>query len=315
MFATLIGPYPDIPDATSEGDRLRAVVEDQLDAGLGMVTDGRVHRVGRMPDRTVEAWRAADAVGHHLAAERGLEPPLVKACLLGPWSAGGGDPVRVRESASRLGPAIEALFEAGAPVVQLTEPGIGAVRASDAVAVDLVAEVLEQLATRSAGVGSAGAGSAGAGHLTLALAGGGPTSVPPDRLMVGFGSYLLDLIAAPDDWNVCARVPGASGLIVGVVDPRAARDGATEVGVWGARYAASMGGRGAARTGVCPGAGIERLGREAARAVLAFAAEVARKADLPDHELVGELDPSAIDARSAALGHATPRPPRGAGER
>jgi hypothetical protein len=76
-----------------------------------------------------------------------------------------------------------------------------------------------------------------------------------------------------------------------------------------------MGGRGPARTGVCPGAGIERLDRDAARALLAFAAEVARKADLPDRELVGELDPLAVDARSAALGKGSlpPRRPGGRG--
>ena len=150
-------------------------------------------------------------------------------------------------------------------------------------------------------------------HLSLALAGGGPTRVPAERLLVGFSSYLLDLIASPDDWDVCARVPRAAGLIVGVVDARAARAGAAEVGVWGARYAASMGGRGPARTGISPGAGIERLDRAAARALLAFTADVARKADLPDTELMREIDPASIDARSAALGRSEPRPPRARG--
>jgi hypothetical protein len=135
--------------------------------------------------------------------------------------------------------------------------------------------------------------------------------VPAERLLVGFSSYLLDLIASPDDWGVCSRVPGEAGLIVGVVDARAARAGAAEVGIWGARYAASMGGRGSARTGICPGTGIERLDRGAARALLAFTADVARKSDLPDTELMREVDPASIDARSAALGRAETRP-RGA---
>ena len=79
----------------------------------------------------VDAWRAADEVGHHLAAVAGIEPPLIKACLVGPWTAGHGDPP-VRAAAPTCVPAIAALFEAGAPVVQLTEPGIGDIDPDDA---------------------------------------------------------------------------------------------------------------------------------------------------------------------------------------
>lgn len=303
MFATLIGPYPPIVAARTEAERLTAVLEDQLEAGLGMLTDGRVHRVAADPGGMVRAWRAADAVGHHLAAERGLEPPLVKACLLGPWSAGGGDPTRVRRAAAHLGATLVALFDAGAPVVQLNEPGISGVDASDADAEGLLAEVLGALAERGAG----------RGHLSLAVAGGDarvgwPAGVALGCLGVGFASYLLDPVTAPDDWAVCARVPGDSGLVVGVVDARRARAGAMEVGVWGARYAASMRGRGPARTGICPSAGVEHLDRGAARALLAITAEVARKADLPDRELVGAVDPLAVDARSGALGRGMLRP-------
>jgi hypothetical protein len=300
VFATLIGPYPDIPEATSEEERLTAVLGDQLEAGLGMLGDGRLYRPEVDPEAVVDAWRAADAVGHHLAALAGLEPPLIKACLVGPWTMGDGDARLVRLAADALGVLIDSLFEAGAPVVQLTEPGIGAIDASDERSIELLAEVLGGLADPVADDG----------HLSLALAGGGPTAVPPERLLVGFSSYLFDLIASPDDWRVCVRVPGECGLIAGVVDARAARAGAAEVGVWGARYAASMGGRGAARTGICPGAGLERLERAAARSLLAFTADVARQADLPDAELKRELDPATIDARSAALGRAEEQPRR-----
>jgi hypothetical protein len=301
VFATIIGPYPDVP-ASSERERLGIVLGDQMEAGLGLLTDGRVHRVSRGGHgHVVDAWRAADAVGHHLAAVDGLEPPLIKACLLGPWTVGEGDPAAVRVAAEELLPAVDALFAAGAPVVQVTEPGIGSIDASDGRAIELLEGTLEGLAALCGDER----------HLSLALAGGGPTAVPPEHLLVGFSSYLFDLVGSPDDWRVCARVPGESGLFAGVVDARAARAGALEVGVWGARYAASMGGRGAARTGICPGAGVEHLDRAGARALLAFTAEVARKADLPDAELAREVDPAAIDARSAAMGHAAPRPRRG----
>jgi hypothetical protein len=300
VFATIIGPYPDIGVATEQA-RLEGVLRDQLTAGLGMLTDGRVRTCDEGPGPAIDAWRTADSVGHHLAAAEGLEPPLIKACLVGPWTTGRGDPTAVRTAADRLVPIIEGLFEAGAPVVQVTEPAIGAIDGTDTSAITLLSDVLERLATPFAVPDH---------HLSLALAGAAPTAVPAERLLVGFASYLFDVIAAPDDWRVCRRVPAEAGLIVGVVDARAARAGASEVGVWGARYAASMGGRGPARTGICPGAGLESLDRAAVRALLAFTADVARKADLPDSQLMQELDPAAIDARSAALGRAEPRPRR-----
>jgi hypothetical protein len=74
-----------------------------------------------------------------------------------------------------------------------------------------------------------------------------------------------------------------------------------------------MAGRGSARTGICPEAGIERLDRAGARALLAFTADVARKADLPDAQLMREVDPATIDARSAAMGRG--EPPRRRGRR
>lgn len=299
MFATIIGPYPADPGASSEQERLAAVLGDQQDAGLGLLTDGRVHRVVGTPGPVVGAWHAAHETARGLAAHEGLEAPLVKACLVGPWTLGEGDPARVRAAAADLGGAIEALFEAGAPVVQLTEPRVGSIDASDVAAIDLLSEVLDRLASPVAGHG----------HLCLALAGGGPTRVPAERLALGFSSYLFDLIASPDDWRACARMPAATGLIVGVVDPGPGQRADKEVGVWGARYAASMGGRGPARIGVCPGAGIERLDRHDARAVLELVAEVGRSAGLPDRELVQELDPRAINARAAALGQGE-LPPR-----
>lgn len=300
MFATIIGPYPAIPGASSEEERLAGVLGDQRDAGLGLLTDGCLHRVTGDPAPVVAAWRLADHVARRLAAEDGLEAPLVKACLVGPWTMGDGEPARVRTAARAIAGAIDALFEAGAPVVQLTEPLVGGIDATDHAAMDVLAEVLDRLASPVED----------RGHLCLALVGGGPTRVPAERFARGFASYLFDLIAAPDDWRACTRTPAPAGLVVGVIDPRPGRPGAREVGVWGARYAASMGGRGPARIGVCPGAGIERLDRDDARAVLELAAEVGRLADLPDRELVQELDPRTIDARSAALGRGALRPRR-----
>ena len=120
MFATVIGPYPQV-DGTSR-ERLVATIGDQLEAGLGMLSDGLIHDAAATgADSAVGAWRAADEIGHHLAAEAGIDPPLIKACLVGPWSAGYRD---ARQVAGHLVPVIRALFDAGAPVVQLTESAL-----------------------------------------------------------------------------------------------------------------------------------------------------------------------------------------------
>ncbi len=295
VFATLIGPYPQVHGTPEE--RLRATIADQLEAGLGMLSDGRLHGVANAADvgTALAAWRAADRVGHHLAAELGIDPPLIKACLIGPWTAGAGAPGPVHAALEHVRAAAEALFEAGAPVVQVTEPGIGGIEPDDAAAVSGLEEVLSALAVRIDG------------HLSLALAGGRPTRVPAERLFAApFASYLFDLIHAPDDWGLCVRTPPAAGLIVGVADARTEDPDTAAVTIWGARYAASLGGRGPSRVGLTTSAGLERLPRVVARAKLSALAEAGRQAELPDAELARVIDPRAIDARSAALGRYEP---------
>ncbi len=298
MFATLIGPYPHVEGSPRE--RLAATIGDQLDAGLGMLSDGRSTKPARpVPAAVVDAWLAADAVGRELAADAGIEPPLIKACLVGPWTTGAGQPARVREALRPCVTAIGALFGAGAPVVQVTEPGIGDIDPDDTDALDLLGEVLERLATGAEG------------HLSLALAGGRPTAVPFERLFAApFGSYLFDLISSPDDWRLCARVPTSCGLVVGVADARTAESDPRSVTIWGAQYAASLGGRGPARVGLSMSAGLERLSRAEARAKLAQLAEAGRIAELPREEIARLIDPRDVDARSAALGRVEPREPR-----
>jgi hypothetical protein len=300
VFATLIGPYPQV-DGTAR-ERLVATISDQLDAGLGMLTDGLLHRVTGPRDRSriVDAWSAADAVGRNLAEVAGIDAPLVKACLVGPWTMGQGEPGNVRAATDDLVAVIAELFAAGAPVVQLTEPALGDVEAGDVAALQLLDDVLAILTDRPVG------------HLSLALAGGRPTAIPHERLFAGpFTSYLFDLMHSPDDWRLCARVPPSSGLIAGVADARTADPDTQAVTVWGARYAASLGGRGPGRVGLSTSAGLELLPRDVARAKLLALAEAARMAELPDAELKAVMDPRAVDARSAALGRYEPRPGRG----
>jgi methionine synthase II (cobalamin-independent) len=192
------------------------------------------------------------------------------------------------------------LFEAGAPVVQLTEPALGEIDPDDRSALDQLESVLAAMTAEVVG------------HLSLAVAGGRATGVPYGRLFAApFASYLFDLIHAPDDWLLCARVPATSGLIVGVADARTPDPDTEAVSIWSARYAASLAGRGPSRVGISTSAGLESLPRDAARAKLAALAEAGRKAVLPDAELARVIDPRAVDARTAALGRYDPRPPRG----
>ena len=295
MFATLIGPYPQI-----DGDahaRLVATIGDQLEAGLGMLSDGLLHDPRTTsPAAIVRAWQAADVVGRELATAAGIEPPLIKACLTGPWSAGYRD---ARSVTRHVRPAIASLFDAGAPVVQLTESTLGDIDPADESLLDQLGSGLDAV---TAGVD---------GHLSLAVAGGRPTRVPFERLFAApFASYLFDLIRSPDDWNLCARAPATSGLVVGVGDARTTDPDTEAVSVWGARYAASLGGRGTGRVGLAMSAGLESLPREIARAKLTALAEAGRKADLSGEELAKVIDPRAVDARSAALGRYEPPRPR-----
>ena len=86
VFATIAGPYPRL--GGPPGDALAMTLADQLEAGLGLVADGRVWRLERDADvgLVVGAWSAAAAVIAQLTAAARAPPPPVKACLVGPLS-------------------------------------------------------------------------------------------------------------------------------------------------------------------------------------------------------------------------------------
>lgn len=312
MFATIAGGYP-WPDAGDGGDdqspdgvALRQVVADQLESGLGMVADGRVHALTSEGGAAgvIEAWRAADAVARDHAAASGLEPALVKACLVGPgdlgWAAypGGAGVARRRATlaaAELLHQLISELVRAGAAVVQLEERCVARLAPDD----DAERGLLRDAWARALGHP--------AGHVSLAVLGGSAEAAGAALLYdAPFASYLFDLITGPDSWRVAASAPNDRGLIVGVADARLPRPDPEPVLIWGARYASSLGGRGPDRVGLAPSTGLEMLPRAAAQAKLAALAEAARTATLPAEQLASEIDPRAVDARSAALGRYEP---------
>jgi methionine synthase II (cobalamin-independent) len=305
VFATLAGSYPTVPDG-GLGD----VLADQLDAGLGMLGTGTIVDATVDPGTAIASWRQADAIVRGLVAESGLEPPVVKVCLVGPYSAGrrvepdrpegGARAQATHDAVDILNRELRGLFDAGVAVVQVQEDALTRVErgmlAERALVADAFAGLLDGVT----------------GHVSLAITGGNADQVGAATLFdAPFASYLFDLIAGPDNWRLIADAPGDRGIICGVADTRTHAPDAEAVSIWAARYAASLGGRGLQRIGLAPAAGLEALPRDVARSKLAALAEAARKAGLPDDELLPQLDTRAIDARSAALG----RYDKGAGAR
>jgi hypothetical protein len=297
VFATLAGLYP----ALSGEGGLSDVLSDQLEAGLGMLGTGRVVDAVIDAGDAVDSWRLADGIVRGLVAESHLEPPVVKACIVGPYSIGrrvgeslpGGSARRdaTLAAAELLNLELRELFEAGVVVVQVQEDALTSLDsgADDerTLAADAFGRLLEGVS----------------GHVSLAITGGNADQVGPGTLFdAPFASYLFDLIEGPDNWRLIAKAPGDRGIICGVADTRTSSPDSEAVMIWAARYASSLGGRGPERVGLAPAAGLEALPRDVARSKLAGLAEAARKAALPDDELMTQLDPRAIDARSAALG-------------
>ena len=78
---------------------------------------------------------------------------------------------------------------------------------------------------------------------------------------LSFESLAIDPIRDPQSWRAAATLPGTCGLILGLVPPPGEGEPEpVEVLLWAAQYAASLGGRGAARVGV---AGLPRRGSAA----------------------------------------------------
>lgn len=363
MFATLVGAYPRTPLA-GQPFRLRAaygelergkidreafrgvqdklvreLLEEQIDAGLGLLTDGQVrwedaqtavarglegfeltgllryfdtNTYYRQPRALAEPqwthpilvadWRTADELAREAARERETDPLPVKACLVGPYTLGrlsdAGSIGREKLTlalAEALAQEVRALLEAGAPVVQIDENALSMIGRDDDAERTLAADALTRL--------TEGLGDLSDAHLCLAVTMGSAQHAGADLLYEQpFASYLFDLIAGPDSWRVIAYAPHDRGIVCGVADARNTRADDEAVMVWGARYAASLGRRGPDRVGLAPSTGLEYLPRDRAKAKIEGLAEAARKAGLPGRELAHEIDPRAVDARSAAMG-------------
>ncbi len=318
MFATLAGGYPAPvpfdPAGTGVDDAVRAVLDDQVEAGLGLLTDGSLRwpdplrAVGRallpqgsrLPHRsrplTVAAWSRAQELA-------GAVP--VKQCLPGPYTLGRrlAETPGIRRDltmalADVLAGELSDLAEAGCPFIQVDEPDAVDIGA-DAGERGLFVAAQERLQVGLAPVGSRP-------HLSLGIVGGSADGAGPETIFgPAYDSYLFDLLAGPDNWRLITAAPIERGIVLGVVwpDEPTLDDRATIV--WAAGYAAS-GGRGEARVGIAPAGSLAGIAIEAARAKIRLLGEAVRLIDERREEPVAAaLDPRAVDSRSAALGRWT----------
>ncbi len=315
MFATLAGGYPwtagppadegpaadERPPAGSPvgappaDEGLAAVLGAQVEAGLGLLADGRVHGADTPTDELVAAWRAARDAAARLAP--GLP---VKLAVTGPWSAGG--PGGALEIARVLHASLVALAAIGCPVIEVHEPaaslpvGPAGREAFAAAHAALLADAGEGL------------------HASLAITGGDAVGLGAEALFAApYRSYLLDLLDGPESWRLVAVAPGTRGIVVGVGDASGRRRTRLDDVIWAASYAASTAGRGMERIGVAPSGSLADLPPDRAGAVLSLLGEAADALAGGRDAVLTTLDPRAIDARSAALGQYRPRRRRSPG--
>ena len=295
MFATLLGALPRPADDGTIDTRIATAVRAQEDAGLEPITDGRLRGALRAADldpaAIVMAWRSA--------AE--LTVRAVKQTLPGPYSLGrratatarATATVRAAESIRRV---IESLAVAGCPLVEIEETDAHLIGTDEAER-SLFRDAHRQLAD---GVGGT--------HLSLSIVGGSAWEAGLETVFAApYASFAFDLIAGPDNWNLVTRLARDRGVIAGALPAAASPSDAKEVLLWAARYAAGSNGRGLDRVGLGSSGSWANLTWAAAVEKMHHLGESARIAQLPGGEVLArELDPRAVDARRAAMGHDAP---------
>jgi hypothetical protein len=150
-------------------------------------------------------------------------------------------------------------------------------------------------------------------HLSLSIVGGSAWSAGLETIIdAPYASLAVDLIEGPDNWNLVTRLPGDRGVIAGALPAKDSPADAKELLVWAARYAAAAQRRGLDRVGLGSAGSWANLTWAAGVEKLHRLGEAARLASTPAGErLARQLDPRAVSARRAAMGHGPE--PEGAG--
>lgn len=311
MFATLHGPLPlDVDPTLPLAVRLRAAVELEIGAGIGLVTDGGLHAADPVADGLAALGLAAGdgaarragspreprpVDGRHLAAWRATAAAAAEVAASAEVAAADPAPGPHPVAATIVGPYT--LARAAAPD---GAPPAARVRIAAAIA-DALADLVATLAAAEperAIVADAHrrlTAAPAATHRTLSLGAGAERLGPAAIYEAGYASYRFDFIAGPDDWRLAVLAPPDRGLVCGALDPASAGPGDLEVLVWAARYAAASRGRGGDRVGLSTAAGFERLSPSVAALKLRILGEAARLAGAPRDELARLVDPRALD--------------------
>ena len=284
----LHGPLPNL----GGDDALQAAVEAQVEAGLELVTEAGT----LLPDRDaaiLEALRSGDTGPHGLLVRTWLStaeavrmaagdgsPVAAAATITGPFTlaarSGTGDGAMIGEA---LAGELVALAAAGCPVVVVHEPGAVALGADD------------QGRARFRAAQAALLPGDPPLHAMLAITGGSGWAAGPETILEApYASYLLDLIAGPDNWDLAREVPGDRGIVCAALRAPSADEQASLL-VWAARYAASMRGRGLERVGLANASSLGSVDPSAARGALVALGRAARFAAMePDDAIAAGLD-------------------------
>lgn len=327
MFATLLGglPHPTLPTADErELDELvRVAIRAQEDAGLEPITDGRLRDPGferlaaaLTSGRADDATRALRAVVRAWTDAAGMTDRAVKHVLPGPYSVawrlapGGQDrapgwharTTATLSVAEALALAIDALAEAGCPLIEIEETQAHRIGTDEA----------ERRLFRDAHQRLTAGGLGGEIHRSLSIVGPSADSAGPETILdAPYSSFAFDLIAGPDNWNLVTRVPGDRGVVAGVLSPRETDDEPKEVMLWAAHRVASSGRRGMDRVGLGSAGSFANLAWGTAVEKIRKLGEASRLASMPpSEELARSLDPRSVSSRRAAMGHGAPRPRR-----
>ena len=301
----LHGPLPPL---SGDADPLDAAVGAQVEGGLGLVTEAgtllgdRDAAVLRALDDgdtgpeglLVRTWRATAEATRATGADQATV--AVAATIPGPFTLGARTSREPAALGSLLVGELVALAAAGCPLVVVDEPDaihIGA---------DAGARARYRSAQRALLPGDPPL------HAMLAITGGAAWDAGPETILEApYASYLLDLVAGPDNWDLARAVPGERGIVCGALRAPSADDQAALL-VWAAQYAASMRGRGTTRVGLANASPLGGLTADQARTALAALGRAARFAEMtPEEAIAAGLDrrtfaqPPGRGARRASL--------------
>ena len=306
MFATLLGrlPRPPIPESATVDELVAAVLTAQEAAGLEPLIDGGMWGSDDV-ETAAERWRATAA----------LTDGVVKAAVEGPWSATlrafpdadlGTLERELAASAEAANAVLRELAAAGCPLVEVHEPAATTIGADPAARLSFV-HAQQHLLDGVHGT-----------HASLAITGGSADQAGIETLLAApYASLALDLVRGADNWRLATAAPMVTGIVCGAMTAEATGDESVEILLYALRYASSTGRRGADRVGIATAGSLDGVPWDVAERRMRRLGEAVRLAGAPPDERAAAIDPRAVSARTAALGHSdvepARRPPRAPG--